>query len=117
MRTRGRTPTSTTPRVHWKPIANGYSGYMPPDHQRLTESIRFLPDSGGLDLLRDLRISHLVIHAQSPGRAAALRDWEGRFAVGRGPAGGARVPGRTATWVYRLLDPPASSSRPKRAGL
>jgi hypothetical protein len=104
--------------LHWKPLANGYSGYIPESHQRLTERIRFLPDPGGLDLLRDLRISHLVIHAQSPVRAAALRDWDRRFAS----AGEDRRVERVyqdggGDRVYRLLDPPASSRNPKRAGL
>jgi hypothetical protein len=102
--------------VHWKPLANGYSGYLPPVSDGLSQRIRFLPDSGGLDLLRDLRISHLVIHAQSSGRAAALRDWEGRFAAGE-QRRVERVYQDGDTWVYRLLDPPASSRNPKRAGL
>jgi hypothetical protein len=102
--------------VHWKPLANGYSGYLPPVSDRLSQRIRFLPDPEGLDLLRDLRISHLVIHAQSPGRKAALRSWEGRFAAGESRRV-ERVYQDGDDWVYRLLDPPASSSRPKRAGL
>ena len=102
--------------LHWKPLANGYSGYIPESHRRLTERIRFLPDSGGLDLLRDLRISHLVVHAQTPGRKAALRDWEGRFAAGEGRRA-ERVYQEGDDWVYRLLEPSTSSSSPKRAGL
>jgi hypothetical protein len=102
--------------VHWKPLANGYSGYLPPVSDGLSQRIRFLPDSGGLDLLRDLRISHLVIHAQSPGRMAALRDWDRRFAAGESRRV-ERVHQDGDAWVYRLLDPPTSSSSPKRAGL
>jgi len=102
--------------LHWKPLANGYSGYIPESHQRLTERIRFLPDPAGLDLLRDLRISHLVVHAQSSGRAAALRDWDRRFALGEGRQV-ERVYQEGGDSVYRLLDPPVSSSSPKRAGL
>ena len=102
--------------LHWKPLANGYSGYIPVSHQRLTERIRFLPDPEGLDLLRDLRISHLVIHAQSPVRAAALREWDRRFASGDARRV-ERVYQNGGDWVYRLLDPPASSRSPKRAGL
>ncbi len=40
--------------LHWKPIANGFSGYEPPSHQRLTARIRFLPDPAGLGLMREL---------------------------------------------------------------
>lgn len=42
--------------LHWKPIANGFSGYRPESHRRITESMRFLPDEKGLDLLSELRI-------------------------------------------------------------
>jgi hypothetical protein len=101
--------------LHWKPLANGYSGYMPPSHERLTERIRFLPDQEGLDLLRELWISHLVVHAESPRRLAALRDWEGRFASGEGRQV-ERVYQAEDAWVYRLLEPPTSSRTPKRAG-
>lgn len=102
--------------LHWKPLANGYSGYMPAAHDRLTERISFLPDQDGLDLLRELGISHLVIHADSPRRVAVLRDWDASF------AGPSRQVERVYqddedTWVYRLLAPPPSSRNPKRAGL
>jgi hypothetical protein len=101
--------------LHWKPLANGYSGYMPPSHERLTERIHFLPDQEGLDLLRDLWISHLVIHAESPRRLAALKEWEGRFASGESPQV-ERVYQAEDAWVYRLLEPSTSSRTPKRAG-
>jgi hypothetical protein len=101
--------------VHWKPLANGYSGYMPPEHERLAGTIHFVPEQDGLDLLRELRISHLVIHAGSPRRVAVLRDWDARFALGEGRQV-ERVYQEEDTWVYRLLPPPASSRNPKRAG-
>jgi hypothetical protein len=97
--------------LHWKPLANGYSGYWPESHARLTERLRFLPDQEGIDLLREMRISHLVVHARGSPRQEMLRQWEARFA-------GRRVEPvyRSAqTSVYRLLDP-ANSRNPKRAG-
>jgi len=101
--------------LHWKPIANGFSGYHPPSHQRITEQIRFLPDQRGLDLLRELWISHLVIHARTPGRIAALHGWESRFATGE-ERQVERVYQSGASSVYRLLDGD-SAITPKRAGL
>jgi hypothetical protein len=94
--------------AHWKPLANGFSGYFPPAHERLTERIRFLPDEEGLGLIRELGISHLVVHADSPVRAAALRRWEERFA---GEAERVYQDGETA--VYRV----DNSRTPNRAGL
>jgi hypothetical protein len=102
--------------LHWKPIANCYSGYEPASHRRLAEQIRFLPDARGFDLLRELWISHLVVHARTPARAAALRRWESRFAMGEDRQV-ERVYQSGEASVYRLLDAPDSSSTPKRAGL
>ncbi len=66
--------------LHWKPIANGYSGYRPASHQRITEAMRFLPDAAGLDLLEDLRITHLVVHTKAvQGKGGKLRPWEREF--------------------------------------
>ncbi|HEY7216380.1 MAG TPA: hypothetical protein VIC28_17295, partial [Thermoanaerobaculia bacterium] len=98
--------------LHWKPLANGFSGYFPESHRRLTETIRILPDQRGLDLLRDLWISHIVVHAESQIRQRALRQWEARFA-GREVE---RVYSSGRISVYRLLGAP-SSRNPKRAGL
>lgn len=101
---------------HWKPIANGFSGYDPPSHRRLTSQIRFLPDEAGLDLMRELWISHMVVHARSPLRREGLRKWEQQFATG--PDRQVELVYRyRSSAVFRVLDTPASSSTPKRAGL
>ncbi|HEX9945465.1 MAG TPA: hypothetical protein VGG03_25920 [Thermoanaerobaculia bacterium] len=101
--------------LHWKPIANGFSGYLPESHERLTQRIRFLPDQAGLDLIREYWISHLVVHARSSVRQEALRQWEQRFA--RGEDRQVELVHRSGTsYVYRVLDSP-SSRTPKRAGL
>lgn len=97
--------------LHWKPLANGFSGYFPESHRRLTETIRILPDQNGLDLLRELWISHIVIHAESQVRRRTLRKWEAKFA-GREVE---RVYGSGPLSVYRLLGADRSRN-PKRAG-
>jgi hypothetical protein len=89
--------------VHWKPIANGYSGYIPASHQVLFERIHFLPGPGGLDLLRSLWISHLLIHARRADRAEEVRKWDERFATGPNPQV-ERVYAADGFYVYRLLD-------------
>ena len=91
--------------VHWKPIANGYGGYMPVSHQMLTDRIGFLPSPAVFDLLRDWRITHIVIHARRPGRVRALQRWEGRFAAG--PRRQLeKVYQSGGIYVYHLLDLP-----------
>lgn len=86
--------------LHWKPIANGFSGYRPESHRRITESMRFLPDAQGLYLLSDMGITHLVVHTRALKRPGMLPRWERDF-MGRrvepvGTFGEARV--------YRLLE-------------
>lgn len=115
--------------LHWKPIANGFSGYHPPSFWELTEIVRGLPDAAGLALLRRMGISHAVVHAAElsptprrrrrgaglPETAVSVPLWEERF-LGR-EVELAAVFG--ADRVYRILpEPPASasSSRPNRSG-
>jgi len=101
--------------VHWKPIANGYGGYMPLTHQMLTDRIRYLPGPAVFPLLRDWWITHIVVHARRPDRLKALRRWEGRWATGPDRQL-EKVYQSDGIYVYRLLDAP-SSRNPNRAGL
>lgn len=68
--------------LHWKPIANGYSGYMAASYTRLANGIRFLPNARGFERLRTMGISHIVVHARSETRVEALRSWEAKFLHG-----------------------------------
>jgi hypothetical protein len=105
--------------VHWKPIANGYSGYLPASHEALADRIHFLPEQDGLDLLREDWITHLVVHASDPRQEERLRDWEQRFAGGP-QRQVERVYRSGEISIYRLLaapvSSPASSRTPNRAG-
>ncbi len=69
--------------VHWKPIANGYSGFHPEPFRRIVAAIPTLPDDAGFALLRELGITHLVVHAgdrrmRVDDGEAALRAWRER---------------------------------------
>ncbi len=88
--------------VHWKPIANGYSGYTAASYEELARRIRFLPNLRGFELLRSMGISHVVVHARSASRTEALRKWEDRFARGPRPQIERvyRAPGIS---IYRVL--------------
>lgn len=98
--------------LHWKPIANGFSGYRTQSHQLLTSRMRFLPDEAGLDLLSDMWITHLVVHTRAfEKKPTLLRRWERQFLGRRVEL--VRTFGEAR--VYRLLEP--SSSIPNRAGL
>ncbi|MEP7011522.1 MAG: hypothetical protein ABJC13_14465 [Acidobacteriota bacterium] len=49
--------------AHWKPLANGFSGYDPPIHRELAAQLRTVPSPAGLERLRQLGVTHLVVHA------------------------------------------------------
>ncbi len=99
--------------VHWKPIANGYSGYIPRLHEELAHRIHFLPGTPGLDLLRSLWISHILVHARKADRAKVLQSWEARFATGP-ERQVERVYATEGFYVYRLLDAPRRPGEPAR---
>jgi hypothetical protein len=102
--------------LHWKPMANGYSGYLPPIHGEILRRMRRVPDREGLAFLRSLGISHLLIHLDALRSDPERR----RLAAFAGDLAAGPVPEVELVWssrktrVYRILPP--SSSTPKRAG-
>jgi hypothetical protein len=67
--------------LHWKPIANGYSGYMAESYLAMVNHIPFVPHDDGFELLRNMGITHVVLHLEK-GRLKAVQRWEGRFGTG-----------------------------------
>jgi hypothetical protein len=68
--------------LHWRPIANGYTGYLPDSYLELRAKIPQLPDDEGFALVRQEGITHLVIHAGGgAGRSmrALLPAWERQY--------------------------------------
>ncbi len=48
---------------HGKPLVNGYSGFIPPGYQALAaHCCHPMPDDEALAMLRDLGVSHVVVH-------------------------------------------------------
>jgi hypothetical protein len=47
--------------IHWHPIVNGYSGFIPPSYQRAFDALRGFPDERALSALHALGITHVVI--------------------------------------------------------
>jgi hypothetical protein len=98
--------------VHWKPIANGYSGYMAPSFDALSNRIFRLPGAAGFDLLRSMGISHIVVHAEPPLRIKEVRRWERKH--GEGPEREMeKVYGSEddEIFVYRVLAAPAAPAQ------
>jgi hypothetical protein len=74
--------------LHWKPIANGYSSFLPPSYNQLSDAMgRQLPEASALDLAERMGITHLVVHPLDlggPWRRARdpfglVRRWEGEM--------------------------------------
>jgi hypothetical protein len=98
--------------VHWKPIANGYSGYVAESYLGLVNHIPFVPHADGFDLLRKMGISHLVVHAEKPGQPRIVKRWEARF--GTGPERQmVKVYQENEISIYRIVDRPVEAGRPQ----
>lgn len=48
--------------VHWRPIVNGYSGFLPRDYPAHWEALRTFPDASALAYLRTLGVTHIAVH-------------------------------------------------------
>jgi hypothetical protein len=79
--------------LHWKPIANGYSGYAPPTWDELWRRFEQSPlDDGTIDYLLDLGVTHVATHPtmfKRPRQIERMVSWERHFS--RGPAPRIRV--------------------------
>jgi hypothetical protein len=73
--------------LHWKPIANGYSGFAPPTYLELRRRVReHLLDEETIDHLLGLGVTHVAAHPRLLQTARGRRHlarWERRF--GQGP--------------------------------
>jgi hypothetical protein len=66
--------------LHWKPLVNGYSGYMPLDYMALRDTCCWpVPDRQQLDVLRGQGVSHILVHGdklQRKWKQRAIARWE-----------------------------------------
>jgi hypothetical protein len=67
--------------AHWKPIANGFSGYHIRSFVELANSIPVLPEDEGFAKLRSYGITHLVLHTHASGLRRTTQN--GRLRVWR----------------------------------
>jgi hypothetical protein len=47
---------------HWQPMVNGYSGIVPPRHERLFRILTAFPDTASLQELERLGVGYAVLH-------------------------------------------------------
>lgn len=121
----GRDPSGETvpmylQTAHWRPLVNGYSAVLPPSFREVARLCRPLPDGDGLARLREMGVTHVVVHWRSPDwapgpalRRRVLRFREG-FEDGLRTSGARRVFSEPATEIYVLAGGVTRSSRSRR---
>lgn len=91
-------------RFHGRPLANGYSGYYPPNYIFMLGVMRRFPDADSLEVLRARQVRYLVVHEDryEPADLLAL-DTRLRAMPGVRPAG--RIPDPAFPVLLYTLDP------------
>jgi hypothetical protein len=54
--------------IHWQPLVNGYSDYIPPDFRELAVTLAPFPSRESFDALKKRRVRYIVIHRDLYGR-------------------------------------------------
>ena len=62
---------------HQKKLVNGYSGFLPPYYYYIREIFEFFPSRASLDVLKFLKVKHIVLHANM------WRENEARIKINR----------------------------------
>ena len=48
--------------AHWRPLMNGYSGYIPESYERYAEAFWLFPADMAIVAMRDAGVTHIVVH-------------------------------------------------------
>jgi hypothetical protein len=56
--------------AHWKPLVNGYSGFVPASYPAAADALGDFPGGRSRDELRRLGVSHVVVHLDAYGERA-----------------------------------------------
>ena len=68
--------------LHWQPIVNGYSGFVPQRHEMLFDQLTRFPDEGSVRALERLGVNYVVLHRDDYGDerfAQAMADAQALF--------------------------------------
>ena len=61
--------------AHWRPMMNGYSGYLPQSYRKNAQLFWFFPQEHAIQAMRRAGATHIVIHPKGFGHEAAAM-WE-----------------------------------------
>jgi hypothetical protein len=68
---------------HWRPLLNGYSGFIPPSYREFSVSLAEFPGGRSLDTLRAAGVTHVVVHHDRFGPMPERVDGLTLIATGR----------------------------------
>ncbi len=68
---------------HWRPMLNGYSGFIPPSYRDFAEKLADFPSAHALDTLRAAGVTHVVVHQDRFGPMPEHVDGLTLIATGR----------------------------------
>jgi hypothetical protein len=57
--------------AHWRPLMNGYSGYVPESYARVAWTFWYFPEEHAIKAMRDAGVTHFTVHPQRFGNEAA----------------------------------------------
>jgi hypothetical protein len=51
--------------AHWRPLMNGYSGYIPESYERYSEAFASFPGEAGIQAMKDAGVTHVMVHSSA----------------------------------------------------
>jgi hypothetical protein len=48
--------------AHWRPLMNGYSGYVPASYQQYADAFWYFPEERAMRAMKDAGVTHVMIH-------------------------------------------------------
>lgn len=78
---------------HWRPLVNGYSGFVPESYVANSRALASFPDEASVEALQRIGVTHVVVHTDALPEAENMLNQHPRFA---------RVAAGRAIRIYRL---------------
>jgi hypothetical protein len=57
--------------AHWRPLMNGYSGYVPESYRKVAWTFWYFPEERAIDAMRAAGVTHVTVHTHRFGNEAA----------------------------------------------
>ncbi len=57
--------------AHWRPLMNGYSGYVPESYRNVASAFWYFPEDWAIDAMRAAGVTHVTVHPHRFGNEAA----------------------------------------------